>query len=1135
MSAYVAASAGRTRDTTSLLPSPQGQGEEMLDTARQPFARIPVEVLRRLGGAATGIGAEDTEEARQPTGLERAPEEEPWRTPRPVRPAAPAPRGTPTFGLVHQPMLFVGLGGTGLSIGADLERALRSGLCGPDGTRLVAGGRRLPFQLPEFLQFLYADMSESQLRLLGDGVQETHAPAHARNSRVLDALPPPYDSSPEVTRMLRLAQSRETRGWLPPREGEPRVAPLRFGSGQLPTVGRASLFAAMRGGPDSALGQLRQAIAALANSAADLREVGGRPIRGCDVFVAFSVAGGTGAGIFYDLIHLIGEEFRRLRFPGVKIYPLVVMPSAFPPDAGGGREAELNAARALVDLARLIDDQNAPASDVDFGDVQGDGSHSVRYPGDLPVRLRPSTVQTAILFGRSTGMQPDDLRRSVTATVTSLIGTGLDSPGEDPATDDFQSFAASFANKSVERATVSRTGIGRRPMSTGLTASLSVPVDDLAEMVAGRLLAQAVRAMGEEAGRAADDGTERIRDMFDRSGLGRLWTREAPTVPSPDSLPRGARAITEALRDRLGDMEHGLGRLQRELDVEVPLLAESFRPGPAARELLGALGPFRLEKLLTGLPGHPQRIAELGFAGMLDNRRNDPERAEGVDALPPAIPLIKRLVGGLLPARWGDPQVQAALHEQDAWYAWRSRLAWHHAWGLHESAWRAPLAGTVQQVCELTKALRDHEEKESEDFAQRRYELYRQDRVGVRYLQPLQEMLAAFCDDVLSRLLRREGLPENQDTTGLVAELIRPDDWTRALDLARRSPKAAVTELRQVIERQVKRLCTGPGAQDGRPALPSLSLLLQAAAGDGEAVAAVGPHWIDQLRYQLAGLLPVGFEPDGTGRLKVLVTYPQTAWDSDVARFLMRELRLPDGSAPELRAVDTESVTVVLFRSGMSLTDVSEVRHVLRLWAEARDGAGVDDFLHWRQRLGYRDDWLAGTEEDRCRILHRILCAVWNGLVEVTGSPDSPEQIRIRLQEGGAATMTLRLEPFGHGLSSWAGLLRAYEEWALLDEGRIVEEVCERLMSARPNGLAATPVPPAPLFRHLVHEVAPHQLTRISELAGQAPEQDQEWLVPLRDFWEHTFPGALDLRFPGMIRPLLPTLRALEGRSARGR
>ncbi|TQK51321.1 tubulin-like protein [Streptomyces sp. SLBN-118] len=1039
---------------------------------------------------------------------------------------------------IYQPMLFVGLGGTGGRIGAELERGLRRELCGPDGTNLVAAGRRAPFQLPDYLQFVYADFSESELdRLPQFSAKGAEAAAYARTSRVVhDLLPTGYDSSPEVTRMLRVALHDETHGWLPPQERQPRVAPLHNGAGQLPTVGRAALFATLRSGLEPVLRQLRVAISTISNSAGDLRDLGGRQIRGCDVFVAFSVAGGTGAGIYYDFIHLIGHEFRKSKVPGVKIYPLVVMPSAFPPEAGGGREAELNSARALVDLSRLVDDQNVPDAHGELGDVEQRGSISVRYPGDGVVALRPSTVQTAFLFSRPAVIRPEDLRRSITAMVMSLIGTELgDESNQGRSEDEYQSFAASFVNKSVERSTPARSGIGYRGMSTSLAASLTVPVDDLAEIVAGRMLAQAVRGMAEDARRPRDDGTERVQELFERSGIGRLWTREAPEIPVPDPLPKGSRQIAQALRDRIGDMEDRLGRLGRDLDREVPRLVEDFKPQIGARELLGLIGPFHLERTLAGLPGHPQRPAEAGFAGMLENRKNDPERPDGIQPSAPKIPRIKGAVGGLVPARWGDPDVQEAIDEQDAWYRWRSNRLWHRAWKEQESRWRPPLARTSKELGELARALRAHEEGERKLFMERRKELYRDDRTGVSYLLPPQNNLRAFYDDVFDRLVQHEGLPENTDPAGLLARLIQPEDWQRALDAVRRSPRAAVKELKQVVEQRVKGLFGEASVLNDRPLLPSMAVLLRAAAGDEDAEATVDSRWLEQFRSQLAGLLPVGFTPDGSGPLKVLVVHPQSEADGRAAQYLQQELNLPRDpqATQEYRAVDTESITVVLFRSGMSLTDVSEVRHVLRLWAEARDTAGVDDFLHWRQRLGYRDDWLASTEDDRQRILHRILCAMWNGRVDVEGPPTSPELLRIRLQEGESATMTLRLEAFDGSVSSWAGLLPAYERWALLDEGQIIEDFCDRLMRTQPTGLATTPVAPSPLFKTLVHEVAPRQIALLDELTGQYGKEDEEWLVPLRHFWEQTLKGALELRFPGASRPTRPSLRALDERYAR--
>lgn len=61
---------------------------------------------------------------------------------------------------LYQPVLFVGLGGTGCDIGAELERRMRDEICGPDGDRFrsqLPGARLLPYQLPSCIQFMYAD------------------------------------------------------------------------------------------------------------------------------------------------------------------------------------------------------------------------------------------------------------------------------------------------------------------------------------------------------------------------------------------------------------------------------------------------------------------------------------------------------------------------------------------------------------------------------------------------------------------------------------------------------------------------------------------------------------------------------------------------------------------------------------------------------------------------------------------------------------------------------------------------------------------------------------------------------------------------------------------------------------------
>jgi len=103
------------------------------------------------------------------------------------------------FGLnIYQPLVFVGLGGTGCAIGTELERRLRQALCGPDGTafaeRMGVHGNSgyLPYQLPGCLQFVYADLNETELdRIHGATVPApVHQAAAARNAHLVRGLVP---------------------------------------------------------------------------------------------------------------------------------------------------------------------------------------------------------------------------------------------------------------------------------------------------------------------------------------------------------------------------------------------------------------------------------------------------------------------------------------------------------------------------------------------------------------------------------------------------------------------------------------------------------------------------------------------------------------------------------------------------------------------------------------------------------------------------------------------------------------------------------------------------------------------------------------------------------------------------------
>jgi hypothetical protein len=202
---------------------------------------------------------------------------------------------------------------------------------------------------------------------------------------------------------------------------------------------------------------------------------------------------------------------------------------------------------------------------------------------------------------------------------------------------------------------------------------------------------------------------------------------------------------------------------------------------------------------------------------------------------------------------------------------------------------------------------------------------------------------------------------------------------------------------------------------------------------------------------------------------------------------------------------------------------VDEVRDVLRLWSKAQSSPEPTDLLRWRQRTGYDFGYLATRETNRVEILHRILCALWNGKATIVGPESSPERINVTL--GGGVTMTLPLFPLGRA-SSWGSLLRAYELWAL-DDSDIHRQFCAQLMRELPAGLSGRPKPPGHLYQ-LVLDLAAGQIEILNDMLKSQAVSQQSRAVQMRAFWQDTLPHALDQQFEQVESPIAETLRALE-------
>lgn len=1030
---------------------------------------------------------------------------------------------------LYHPLMFVGLGGTGLLTGAELERRLRDDICGPDGTAFRA--RRsdaLRYELPRCVQFVYADINQIELTKQAQRVVpgEAHFPAASRTAQLVRGLVPAVDTYPELARDLRLWAGREVAGWLPPARGEPRIMPLSKGAGQLPTIGRAVMFSSMRDASGPVVEALNEAIGRItsAEAAADLFKMGngapGNPAA-VEVFVCFSVAGGTGTGLFFDFLHLIAELFGRTTIKP-RIHPLVLMPSAFEEGRGGGRPAELNAARAVLDLFQLVDRQNSGEAEWVLG-IGGDQSPvheriEVCYPNLGAVTMRPGMVQTALLFSRPRGVTPEMLNRSVASMVQSLVGTELtDRNGAD--TEEHQSFTDSFIND-VQRQVSAADGIGGRGVSTAQVASLTAPVDDLVTMVARRLLADGVEQMTTLRG-AAEDNAAGVKRFFNESGLGPLLVRERADITEP--VPKqGARNITIALSDRQEAMRTALDGLAGRLSRQVPELVPGFAPRNAVEKLLGEYDPFRVHRIFHGHAELSGGFNQLGAWGLLDQRKTPAQASE------PRQPALRDGRGGFNAAKWHDPEVRAALQEQDEWYRARTNALWAREWVRQETVWQQRMKEADAPLTALTRALEDRGRRVRDDAGTRAEQL-RNSASAVSLLLPHDGDLDRFHHEAVQQLTQERVdtgvLPAGAGPGDLLHSLVGTEGWRAAFAILRvdggGSAERALDELmariRQVVLDSLRR-----DHPDRPPLLPKLGDLLTEAAARRSG--RFTEEQLEPLRSRLAGLVPPNYAPQGRGRLKVLVSYPASAPEPEVENFLRTTLNLPEAETAwfEFTPTTTESVTVVLRRSAMGITDVREIRQVLRTWADAVDRPQPQDFLAWRQRTSYDYAYLATREEHRVEILHRLLCAIWNGYVTATGDPASPSAITIRATDEVALAMPMW--PLHHA-SSWANVLRAYERATIGDDTGVLRDFCAWLMRGMPDDIDTRPRPPDKLYR-VLRALDGREIEEIDRMTGRLTTAARTRAGHMRAFWTDTMQNAVDREFGGGA--IWPNLRALE-------
>ena len=307
--------------------------------------------------------------------------------------------------------VYIGIGGTGLKIGKAFERLLREEVSRPRRAqaRGAAAARSPASSRTSCPGSSRPCTSTSASRTWSRSSRDLlpRSPEVAlKTATFVKALGSAGHSSADVTNLLRGSTTAKdaTDAWLPPKlsewGNEPTFAPLSTGAGQYPTIGRAAMFAFMeRYGAEALLRDFRRPIERIVGSIGQLEEYTGAAATSRNVvfLVGCSLSGGTGGGLFLDVMRLIAHEgSTQLGGTPFVIVPLVLLPSAFDNVLAPSKRknGSLNAIRALADLGQLIDAQNAPTTEGEPPTHEYPGGSA--GTGSLRVVLPAATVKTAL-------------------------------------------------------------------------------------------------------------------------------------------------------------------------------------------------------------------------------------------------------------------------------------------------------------------------------------------------------------------------------------------------------------------------------------------------------------------------------------------------------------------------------------------------------------------------------------------------------------------------------------------------------------------------------------------------------------------------------------------------------------------
>jgi hypothetical protein len=756
------------------------------------------------------------------------------------------------------------------------------------------------------------------------------------------------------------------------------------------------------------------------------------PSRTVYFLVGGSLSGGTGGGLFTDVIRLVAHAAQeKLGTTPFVIVPLVLLPSAFDKALAPGKRknATLNTIRGLADLGALIDEQNAPS--------QAGEKATRQYPdggsgkGALTTILPDASVKAAFVFHRPVDVPSAKALAERTARFAiNLLRQPSAAKNESTTASTGRTMILmdKLVNNSALLYEPHPTFLGRRPFASSACVSIS----DGREFYVNYVTKQIVAAV------LADGGGKLSSDeLAKRAGLIDLELKISPPDIAPlnpqlrTSVVNVAEVSVEGVNDALNPYLNALNAVSTQdgkgINGSVPdwLSAGAAPAYEAATRVIGSNTEW-----ISLLKGTAERrkldvlsllvAADAATKNWVNGALAGTPR-QLVQA-PTAQDLVEISKGGLFGRKKEAVVSEGGLNTLKAHEAGRVDATWrNYLRNTQGPAQRFKDAAVgFQQRLRKTEAALTEWSGDLTESKQKDFEASLQQRLGV--VRDLQELTAT----VIRELGREWGIGEPSNATIGRAVLSKCQD--RALerwkDVDQGAPEMLITRLLEAAEPIVSQ------AFDQPEVYPALGHILREwASPDGKEMSSE----VRSFQSRFLASISDAFIPPSMDRdiePMISVAYPEES-NKNVETKLKEAL----SSHPALERFLRQSEPTFLPRSasnaivisvslvGQGLIDIEGGATGLNTWIEAAFRPEPTDRLAWRQRVGYRDPIAFIEGELKVELVQRLLSAAWNGELTskrvVKADGGSFESLHLQFAQEGSTVLTVPLDkmPFSNFLA----------------------------------------------------------------------------------------------------------------------